>query len=97
MERRDFRTLTLIVGLYRAGGRCECVGCNCCGFGSRCWTSIVKGSYEADHAVRRDDNSLENLRILCIGCHRAKTAGAELLARALFERRPRTRTPFPTP
>jgi hypothetical protein len=83
MERRGFGPLTLIVGLSRAGGRCECGGCSCCGYASRCWTSVGNG-FEADHAVRRDDNSLENLRILCKGCHRAKTDSAGSLARALF-------------
>lgn len=50
----------------RARGRCEA-----------CYIALEPGQWECDHLVSLRDggtNDLDNLRILCRDCHRAKTA-----------------------
>lgn len=61
--------------ITRAGGHCEI-----------CNAPVTKGQYEVDHIVAlsrarsTDDikalNRRENLRVLCLGCHREKTRKA---------------------
>lgn len=48
------------------------------------WTDVVDVPWEADHEVPLEDggdHALANLRVRCVGCHRAKT-GREASARA---------------
>lgn len=74
----------------RAGGRCECTGCE--PFGSndtrpahegRCGT---RGS-ECDHVIAGDDHRVENLQWLCSTCHRRKTLREREAARPQLKKR----------
>ena len=85
MERRDFGMFTKILGHMRSEGRCECTGCSSCGYGSRCATTFgLENEPEYDHRIRRDDDSLENLAMLCTRCHREKSGAAPSIAALLL-------------
>jgi 5-methylcytosine-specific restriction endonuclease McrA len=84
MERREFDWFTKALAYYRCGGRCECTGCGGCGsYG--CLVSFADGTLcEYDHKVARDDDSLENVQVLCVDCHRSKTSLALGLASVYY-------------
>lgn len=82
MDRNEFPQAVVDAGFDRSGGRCECNGCGVSSHKShvgRClatfWyferaTSDSARGWQADHALGSWDNSLQNLRILCIACHK---------------------------
>lgn len=75
-RRRNFTRMTKLAAWERAGGRCEAE------IGGRpadgCGRKLFPGDRSAfDHIIpaeQGDDNSLANCQLLCLACHRAKTA-----------------------
>ena len=63
--RKDFRASVKIAALKRADGKCE-----------GCGLPLTLGKYACDH-INPDgltgEPTLENCRVLCIGCHKEKT------------------------
>ena len=92
MFRNEFSEMTHWLCFERANGQCECAGCdrpNFLGNGhtGRCLaafrfgidrtTSDSKYGYQLDHKNGPWDASVANCQLLCIACHKAKTAQRE--------------------
>lgn len=78
MSRTEFSRKTRKAALLRSGLRCEASGPRYgLDEGQRCNCSLSLG-VQYDHDVPDQlggDNSLENCRAVCVGCHRLKTRG----------------------
>lgn len=81
MERREFSPYLVGLHFLIVGGQCECTGCWTGGphYGRCARTFRLENransdalwGWQADHINGSDDNSPNNMRILCIDCHKA--------------------------
>lgn len=83
--RREFSKATKIAGYERSGGQCEATW-----DGVRCPTRFGNDrTPQYDHIdpdAHSKDNSLSNLQVLCIPCHRHKTSTQDVPAVAKSRR-----------
>jgi 5-methylcytosine-specific restriction protein A len=91
----EFSEAVVAQAFVRSGGQCECVDlyCDVIHIG-RCQTRFSLGQrttldrvgYQADHFVPYSIGgppTLENCQILCVPCHKSKTAKQSILAQFL--------------
>lgn len=72
-KRRNFTAAVILARLEHAAFQCEAMLAD----GSRCPAKLERGRYHADHDIPDQmggEPSIENCRVLCILCHKAKTA-----------------------
>ena len=68
MSRQEFSKSTKLTAFQRSNGYCE---------NPECRTRLYAGKYEYHHdreCAFGGDNSVDNILVLCIGCHRAITS-----------------------
>lgn len=77
MSRTEFSAKTKALAFLRAAGYCENQVVDEHGSTTRCGAKLTVGKFHYDHIVAdglRKDSSLENCAVLCIQCHKDKTA-----------------------
>lgn len=78
MSRAEFSTKTKLAAWERANGMCEgalFAHSHC--FGERCNAPLLYGNFHYDHidpTWTSGRNDLDNCQVLCVPCHKAKTA-----------------------
>lgn len=84
--RVEFPTSVRKAAWARCGGRCE-----------NCGKTLVKGGYTYDHTLparRGGPSTLENCKVLCTDCDKAKTFGEDLPGIAAIKRYGKNRLPL---
>lgn len=85
MARQEFSQGTKVAAFKRANGRCE-GEVN----GERCGAFLTPGKYHYDHDNPdglTGEPTLENCKVLCLGCHRKKTSEIDIPRIAKAKRR----------
>ena len=82
--RREFSKQVKRDAFLRAGGHCEGIQ-----MAERCWAKLTLGKYHYDHDIPDalgGEPTLENCVVLCIACHKDKTATKDVPAIAKTKR-----------
>lgn len=82
--RREFPKAVKRDAFARAGGQCEGKP-----YGERCQVKLTLGKYHYDHDIPDalgGDPTLENCVVLCVACHKDKTATKDIPAIAKTKR-----------